>query len=100
MAHEPSTICRCMYLRVPSMVWSVPTVPESPLSSVISSVPYRPDEGEILIDGENIRENASIKEKIAYIPDEILSHFSQATTLDMMHYYKGLYPSFDEQSFL
>ena len=25
---------------------------------------YRPDEGEILIDGENIRENASIKEKM------------------------------------
>ena len=25
---------------------------------------YRPDEGEILIDGENIRENASIKEKL------------------------------------
>lgn len=59
---------------------------------------YRPDEGEILIDGENIRENASIKEKIAYIPDEIF-YFSQATTLDMMHYYKGLYPSFDEQYF-
>lgn len=59
---------------------------------------YRPDEGEILIDDENIRENASIKEKIAYIPDEIF-YFSQATTLDMMHYYKGLYPSFDEQYF-
>lgn len=59
---------------------------------------YRPDEGEILIDGENIRENASIKEKIAYIPDEIF-YFSQATTLDMMHYSKGLYPSFDEQYF-
>lgn len=25
--------------------------------------------------------------------------FRQATTLDMMHYYKGLYPSFDEQYF-
>ena len=97
MAHKPSTICRCMYLRVPSMVWSFNGAGKSTIIRHIVGA-YRPDEGEILIDGENIRENASIKKKIAYIPDEIF-YFSQATTLDMMHYYKGLYPSFDEQYF-
>lgn len=59
---------------------------------------YRPDSGEILIDGQNIHENATVKERIAYIPDEIF-YFPQANTLEMMRYYKGLYPSFDEQYF-
>lgn len=59
---------------------------------------YRPDSGEILIDGQNIHENAAVKERIAYIPDEIF-YFPQANTLEMMRYYKGLYPSFDEQYF-
>ena len=52
---------------------------------------YRPDSGEILIDGQNIHENAAVKERIAYIPDEIF-YFPQANTLEMMRYYKGLYP--------
>ena len=98
MAHKPSTICRCMYLRVPSMVWSVPTVPESPLSSVISSVPTAQTKARSSLTVKISGKMRLSKEKIAYIPDEIF-YFSQATTLDMMHYYKGLYPSFDEQYF-
>lgn len=40
---------------------------------------YRPDGGEVVIDGENVYENKKIKEKIAYIPDELF-YFMQADT--------------------
>ena len=32
---------------------------------------YRQDEGELLVDGEPVYENPGVKEKIAYIPDDI-----------------------------
>ncbi|MCR5273143.1 MAG: ABC transporter ATP-binding protein [Lachnospiraceae bacterium] len=59
---------------------------------------YQYDEGEILIDGKPVYENAKVKEKYAYIPDDVF-YFLQANTMDMMKYYKGLYPKFDEALF-
>jgi ABC-2 type transport system ATP-binding protein len=59
---------------------------------------YRQDAGEIFMDGEPIYENRSKKVEIAYIPDEPF-YFLQADTLEMMRYYKGIYPSFDETTF-
>lgn len=59
---------------------------------------YRQDAGEIFMDGEPIYENRSRKAEIAYIPDEPF-YFLQADTLEMMRYYKGIYPSFDETAF-
>lgn len=59
---------------------------------------YRPDEGEILVAGEPIYENRSTKFKIAFIPDELF-YFLQADTLEMMRYFKGIYPTFDEKMF-
>lgn len=59
---------------------------------------YRPDAGEIFIDNEPVFENVRVKEKIAYIPDDLF-YFMQANTLDMMKYYKSLYPKFDEARF-
>ena len=59
---------------------------------------YRPDEGEVLIDGENVYENRTVKAKFSYIPDDFF-YFLQADTLDMMRYYKGIYPAFDEKEF-
>lgn len=59
---------------------------------------YRANEGRVLINGEVVYENRRIKEKIAYIPDELF-YFLQADTLEMMRYYKGLYPSFDKEMF-
>ena len=56
---------------------------------------YRQDAGEIYIAGEPVYENRKVKEMIAYIPDELF-YFLQADTLEMMHYYKGIYPAFDE----
>lgn len=59
---------------------------------------YRPDEGNVLIDGEPVYENRKIKEKMAYIPDDLF-YFMQADTLAMKRFYKGIYPSFDEKLF-
>ena len=59
---------------------------------------YRPDGGEVVIDGENVYENKKIKEKIAYIPDELF-YFMQADTMEMKRFYQGIYPAFDEKLF-
>jgi len=59
---------------------------------------YKQDEGVILVDGEQVYDNPEVKAKFAYIPDDIF-YFLQANTIDMMKYYKGLYPTFDEELF-
>ena len=59
---------------------------------------YRPDEGEILIDGEAVYENPAIKAKTAYIPDDVF-YFTQSGVRDMMKYYKGIYPGFDRSRY-
>jgi len=55
---------------------------------------YRPDSGEILVDGQPVYENEAVKGRIAYIPDDIF-YFMQASIKDMMNYYAGIYPRFD-----
>ena len=59
---------------------------------------YRQDAGEIFIDGQPVYENRDIKDKIAYIPDDLF-YYMQADTLDMMKFYKGIYSNFDENMF-
>ena len=59
---------------------------------------YRPDAGEIFIDGEPVYENRKIKAEISCIPDNPF-YFLQADTLEMMRFYKGIYPAFDEKKF-
>ena len=59
---------------------------------------YRQDAGEVFVAGEPVFENRLVKAKIAYIPDELF-YFLQADTLEMMRYYRGLYPTFDEEMF-
>ena len=59
---------------------------------------YRQNEGKVLVNGEEIFENRLVKEKIAYIPDELF-YFLQADTMEMMKYYEGLYPNFDREMF-
>ena len=56
---------------------------------------YRPDCGEITMEGRPIYENPAQKERIASIPDEIF-YFPAATMEEMHKYYKGIYPNFDE----
>ena len=55
---------------------------------------YRPDAGEITMEGLPIFENPQVKQAIGYIPDEIF-YFSSATLKDMAKFYRGLYPRFD-----
>ncbi len=59
---------------------------------------YRPDSGSVLIEGEPVFENPKIKEKIAYIPDDLF-YFLQADTMEMKKFYQGLYPNFDCELF-
>ncbi len=59
---------------------------------------YRADAGEILIHGEPVYENREVKEKVVCIPDDLF-YFLQADTLEMKHFYKGIYRDFDEKLF-
>ena len=59
---------------------------------------YRPDSGEITMEGACVYENPEVKEKIGYIPDDIF-FFPSATMEDMRKFYKGIYPKFDDALF-
>lgn len=59
---------------------------------------YRPDAGEVRVDGQNVYENKAAKAKIAYIPDELF-YFMQADTMEMKRFYEGVYPEFDAKLF-
>lgn len=59
---------------------------------------YKPDAGSIKVDGEEVWENAALKEKIANIPDEIF-YFQNANILDMKYFYKGMYKNFNDERF-
>lgn len=59
---------------------------------------YRPDCGEITLEGQKIYENPEVKTRISYIPDEIF-FFPSASLEEMRKYYKGFYPKFDDELF-
>ena len=59
---------------------------------------YRPDSGEILVDGQPVYENPAVKSRMAYIPDDIF-YFSNANIREMKTFYKSIYPSFDEERY-
>lgn len=58
----------------------------------------KPDEGTIRIDGMNVFEHEDAKRKFFYISDDQY-FFSNATPLDMLHYYQIVYPEFDAERF-
>lgn len=58
----------------------------------------KPDEGEILFDGDPVYENETLKGKIGFIPDD-LSFFSSYTMSDVAKYYRSIYPVWDEERF-
>ena len=59
---------------------------------------YRQDAGTVLIGGEPVYENPAVKGRIAYIPDEVF-YYGQASAMDMMRFYRDMYPHFDRQRF-
>ena len=70
---------------------------KSTLMRLVTGI-YRQDKGSIKIDGVDPYENALVKERFAYIPDELFYHV-QDNTEDLMKYYAGLYPKFDRALF-
>ena len=59
---------------------------------------YRPDSGNISLQGEAVYENPAAKVRMSYIPDEIF-YFPSASLEEMRKYYKGFYPKFDDELF-
>ena len=59
---------------------------------------YRPDKGEVTLEGMQVYENPAVKSRMCYIPDEIF-FFPSATLEEMRKYYKGFYPDFDDGLF-
>lgn len=59
---------------------------------------YKPDAGEVLVDGQTVFENKAAKSKFSYIPDELF-YFMQADTMEMKRFYEGIYPKFDSKLF-
>ena len=55
---------------------------------------YKQNKGEILIDKENVLQKTQVKQKIAYIPDE-LYFFPQYNIKAMAEYYSNIYINWD-----
>lgn len=59
---------------------------------------YKQDSGDVTIDGLNVFENESLKQKIFYISDQPY-FFPQYTVKQMAQFYKSIYPSWNETRF-
>ena len=59
---------------------------------------FRPDSGTIRIDGMPVYENAALKARMAYIPDDIF-YYNSSDLRDMMRLYAGIYPKFDKERY-
>ena len=54
---------------------------------------YRPDSGEVLLDGQPIYENPEVKQRLTVIGDDWY-YFPQASIAEMAKLYAGMYPGF------
>ena len=59
---------------------------------------YRPDCGEITMEGVPIYENPILKNRMGYIPDDIF-FFPSASLEEMRRFYRSMYPKFDDKLF-
>ncbi len=59
---------------------------------------YRPDGGEILVDGEPVYENESVKQRIFYLSDDPY-YFSNSDMEEMARYFAVIYPRFSFERF-
>lgn len=59
---------------------------------------YRPEVGEVKILGQNIFDNAKMKQKLFYVPDDL--YFQPYASMEKMaKFYKGYYPKFSDSTF-
>lgn len=59
---------------------------------------YKPDGGEVRLDGENAFDNAKMKQHMFYVPDDI--YFAQYANMEKMaKFYNGFYPDFSFDTF-
>lgn len=70
---------------------------KSTLLRLLSGI-YKPDGGELSIDGETVWENVGVKQRLYYISDEQY-FFANATPMEVAHYYLNIYPNFSIQRF-
>ena len=70
---------------------------KSTLLRILSGV-YRADAGKITIDGEEVYDNASVKQRILLISDET-SQFNGMTLMQMKKFYKTFYANFSDETF-
>lgn len=59
---------------------------------------YRPDRGEILVNGEPSFDNEAVKQSLFFIPDNFY-FLPQATLRSMASFYKGYYPLWSDEIF-
>ena len=59
---------------------------------------YRPDSGELLLDGQPVWENPAAKRRMAVIGDDWY-YFPQASIAEMAGFYEGMYPTFSRERY-
>ncbi len=70
---------------------------KSTLLRTISGI-YRPDSGEVRLDGRNVAEDAAVKEQLVFVPDDLF-FLPNATPRRQAKLFRSVYPSFDEARF-
>lgn len=66
---------------------------KSTLMRIITGI-YKKDGGSIVVDGEELKDDENIKEKIVYVPDDLF-FFKNYTIKDTLQFYKKMYKKFD-----
>ena len=59
---------------------------------------YKPDDGYVKIEGQDVFDNIAVKQRCAYIPDDLF-FFASYSLKGMAAYFRGLYPNWDQARF-